>query len=515
MELTPGQQRDATLLSRFESEVWSKAPHLEGEVDPPKVVNPTPLVDLTAAVKECAREVYGLDLGRKELVVFGKLESRTLGGSIKARPALEIIHEAIATGKLRSGQTIFEATSGNFGIALGQFVKLGLGVVVLVSRKLQEGVFDELGNEGVKAIDLDMDICPAPGLQIDSNVLAAKAIALNMRSDLARLGFDPAVFDGSRGEVETLLARQDVINLAKLLARIYGGFCPQQYDNDLNVLAHERVTAVEIDQQLGELGQSLDETGIVCTFGTGGTSLGLSGYVMSKYGKKSVHVVFPSAGQEVAGIRSKEKAAGLRFYRPGSYAGEYEVDFAQAKRLLKFFVDLGYDIGESSSLALYAVIQMTNFGKGGKYVVLLADGAEKYRKNLKGMEVPRDEVTLKEAVSDIGSYKAVLWTHTMFVPSEAGVQLIARSLGCDREKVKVAGTDDVNRLVNGQVTDALGAMLPDDGKVLLVCMAGGTSLRAAKALTLKGVRAQSLTGGISTLSQAEGEPISELVRPGR
>src|SRR5207248_341209 len=76
-----------------------------------------------------------------------------------------IVHDAIATGKLRHGKTVFEATSGNFGIALGQISRLGLDVVALVSRKLQEGVFEELGNERTRIIHLDMDICPAPGMK--------------------------------------------------------------------------------------------------------------------------------------------------------------------------------------------------------------------------------------------------------------------------------------------------------------------------------------------------------------
>jgi rhodanese-related sulfurtransferase len=81
--------------------------------------------------------------------------------------------------------------------------------------------------------------------------------------------------------------------------------------------------------------------------------------------------------------------------------------------------------------------------------------------------------------------------------------------------VKVASTGDVERLINGQeVSGDLKDLLRNhDGKLLLVCMAGGTSLRAAKELSRKGIDAQSLSGGISALSQARGEPISELVRP--
>ena len=76
-------------------------------------------------------------------------------------------------------------------------------------------------------------------------------------------------------EVQTLLVSQDIINLAKLLAKIYGGFCPEQYDNEMNIESHRTITAPEIDQQLHETNQSLEDFRIVCTFGTGGTSGGL------------------------------------------------------------------------------------------------------------------------------------------------------------------------------------------------------------------------------------------------
>ncbi|HWY35300.1 MAG TPA: pyridoxal-phosphate dependent enzyme, partial [Nitrosopumilaceae archaeon] len=225
---------DTVLLERFKQEIWSKVPHLEKT----KVVNTTPLIDITNDLRECAKKEYGLDLTNSDLQVFGKFDSNLLAGSIKVRPAVHIVHDAITSGKLKQGQTIFEATSGNFGIALGQIAKLGLDVVTLVSRRLQEGVFEELKNEKIRIINLDMDICPAPGMKDNPNLLAAKATALNIRSQLAEFGFDPAIFDSSSSEVEALLASQDIINLAKLLAKIYGCFCPEQYDNELNINVH-------------------------------------------------------------------------------------------------------------------------------------------------------------------------------------------------------------------------------------------------------------------------------------
>jgi len=507
---------DGFLLEHFEKEIWSKVPHWQEKLGEAKVVNATPLKDITGDLKECAKNVFSLDLVDKDLYVFGKFDSKLLAGSIKVRPAVQIIHDAIATGKLKRGQTVFEATSGNFGIALGQITKLGLDVVALVSRKLQEGVFEELRNGKTRIINLDMDICPAPGIKGNPNLMVAKATASNIRAQLSELGFEPAIFDKSRSEVEAVLASQDVINLAKLLAKIYGCYCPEQYDNELNIEAHRTVTAAEVDQQLREQGLSLSDFRIVCTFGTGGTSGGLSRYIMEKYGKKSVHVVFPLGDQDVAGIRTKGKASGLKFYEPDRYAGQHEVDFGQAKRLLKFFVDKGYDMGESSALALYAAMQMANFGGDDKFIVIVADGFQKYGKSLEAMpqKQKRLEVPLNEAVSNIGNYDRVVWIHTMYTPRKEGIELIAKSLGVDESKIHVPKASEVEQLLATQqipkeLDKALGG---PDAKPLLVCMMGNTSLRVAQVLGQKGIVAESLTGGISALSQGKGKQISELVR---
>ncbi len=516
MEETKRSNIDNVLLEHFEKEIWSKIPHLEDIQGQAKVVNPTPLIDLTEDLKECAQNVYKLNLADEDLKVFGKFDSKLLTGSIKVRPAVHIIHDAIVSGKLKSGQTIIEATSGNFGIALGYLSKLGLSVVALVSRKLQEGVFEELRNENIRIMDLDMDIWPAPGLTDTPNVLAAKATAANIRSQLTDLGFDPDIFDKASSEIQSLLASQDIINLAKFLAKIYGCFCPEQYDNQLNVDVHRTVTALEIDQQLHEKGNSLADFRIVCTFGTGGTSGGLSRYLSEKYGKKSLHVVFPPSNQDVAGIRTKDNADGLKLYEPEIYAGQHEVNFEQAKPLLKFFVDKGHDIGESSALALYAVIQMANFGGGGKFVVIVADGIQKYKKNLEEMSKKqnRTQVSLQEAASNVSDYDRVIWIHTQYTPREEGIELIAKSLGVDKSKISVPKARTVDQLLaTQQIPEELSEVLKGSkGKSLLVCMAGNTSLMAVKVLAGKGIVTESLVGGISELPEAKDRQIPELIK---
>ena len=510
---------DQGLRSRFEDEIWNKIPHIQENNGEKKIVNETPLVDLTETFKECAKSEFKINLDEKDLKVYGKLDSTLLSGSIKARAATHIIHDAIVTGKLRENQTVIEATSGNFGIALGQLSKLGINVVALVSRKLQEGVFKELRNENIQIVDLDMDICPAPGMENKAKELEAKATAANVRSQLAELGFNPEIFDKNISEIEALLAKQDIINLARYLAKIYDLFCPKQYDNDLNVEVHREVTAAEIDQQLHNKEESLEDYQVVCSFGTGGTSGGLSQYINQKYGKKSVHIVFPSAGQDVAGIRTKAKAAGLKLYQPDIYAAEHEVDFEKAKFLLKYFVDKGIDMGESSALELYAILQKASSENNGKYIAMICDGIEKYRKNFE--QISKDKIPMRISLEDAASvsqeYDKIVWVHTQYTPREEGVEMIAKSLGVDKSKIVIPKARTINQLLSTQ-------QIPEEfkkefegsnGKSLLVCMAGNTSLMTAQVLASKGIVTQSLNGGITDLPEGRGKNPGEYIQIAR
>ena len=63
------EETDNALLDRFEEEVWSKVPHLEEKDGETKVINATPLVDLTTDFKECAKSVFKINLDDTDLKV--------------------------------------------------------------------------------------------------------------------------------------------------------------------------------------------------------------------------------------------------------------------------------------------------------------------------------------------------------------------------------------------------------------------------------------------------------------
>ncbi len=511
------QTTDVALLERFESEIWSKIPHIEkNENGDDTVVGATSLVDMTDDLRECARTIYKIELDAN-LKIVGKLDAELLTGSIKVRPAVHIIHDAIKNGHLRSGQAVIEATSGNFGISLGLLARLGLQVIAFVSRRLQEGVFEELRNEKVNIIDLDMDVCPAPGMKGNKDEIAARVASGNIRTQILDLGFKPEPFDNNIQEILELLQAQDIINLAKLLAKVYDCFCPAQYDNMLNPEAHITTTAVEVDEQLAKLSESLGEYQIMCTFGTGGTSSGFDKYMTDKYSKNAVHVVFPPVGQDVAGIRTQATADGLTMYRPGSYAGEHIIDFEKVRPLHRFFVkQKGYDMGESSALATYAAMKMSQNNQAQKFVVIIADGISKYKKAMDAAAkmTGRIQVSLKEAAESINEYDKVVWVHPQYTPQQEGIEIIARSLGIDKDKIAIQKASTIEKLLTTQtVPEELSQSLQGEkGKCLLICMAGNTSLMTTKMLAGNGITTESLNGGITGLPESMMKSPGQIVK---
>src|SRR5213080_2314454 len=106
---------------------------------------------------------------------------------------------------------------------------------------------------------------------------------------------------------------------------------------------------------------------------------------------------------------------------------------------------------------------MINYGAGNKFVVIIADGPQKYMTRL---EVPTKipdslETNVDEVTSNPSSYDQVIWTHAMFVPREGGIELVASTLGYDKSKVKIAKTRDVQALImREEIPDGMGELLP-------------------------------------------------------
>lgn len=81
--------------------------------------------------------------------IFAKLEWQQFGGSVKARPAYNIIRKALASGEMSEGVSLLDATSGNTGIAYAIFAAVaGIDITLCVpenASKERKQIFDTLG----------------------------------------------------------------------------------------------------------------------------------------------------------------------------------------------------------------------------------------------------------------------------------------------------------------------------------------------------------------------------------
>ncbi len=262
--------------------------------------------------------------------IYAKVEGANPSGSIKDRIAVKMIEEAERDGRLRPGQTIIEATSGNTGI--------GLAVVGVVKGYTVEIVMSE-------------------------------AVSVERRKIIRAYGgkvtLTPAA-DGTDGAIR--LAR-------KLVAENPGKyFMPDQFSNAANYLAHYENTALEIWQQTGG---RIDY--LVCALGTSGTLMGLSKFLKTM--KPSIRVVcaHPTKGHYIQGLKNMEEAIVPGIYDPSAIDIQELVESEEAIGMAREIIAKeGIFAGMSSGAAMLAAVRTAERIPSGDIVVLLPDRAEKY-----------------------------------------------------------------------------------------------------------------------------------------
>ncbi len=164
--------------------------------------------------------------------VYAKLEYLNPGGSVKDRSALHMIEYAEQTGKLKSGGTIIDASSGNQGIAMAMIGAIkGYKVIITVSEKISQ---EKL--QAIKAYGAHVVMCPVTNFIDDPQSYHSKA--------------------------------------RELYAQTPDSFMPNQYFNPINAEAHYHSTGPEIWRQTkGTL------THFFAGAGTGGTISGTGKYL--------------------------------------------------------------------------------------------------------------------------------------------------------------------------------------------------------------------------------------------
>ena len=147
---------------------------------------------------------------------------------------------------------------------------------------------------------------------------------------------------------------------------------------------------------------------------------------------------------------------------------------------------------------------------------MICDGIGKYRKNFEkiGNSITPNQVSQQDVSSNANDYDKVIWIHTQYTPREEGIELLAKSLGIDKSKIVIPNARTAQELLSGQqVPEEIDKALQEsNGKSLMVCMAGRTSLMAANVLAEKGIQTDSLTGGITGLPESQTKDMSEIIK---
>jgi cystathionine beta-synthase len=275
--------------------------------------------------------------------VLAKLEYLNPGGSVKDRIGLRMIEQAERDGRLRSGGTIVEPTSGNTGVGLAMAAALrGYRCIFVMPDKVSQEKVRLLRAYGAEVV-----VCPT---------------AVPPESP------------------ESYYAVSN-----RLTEEIPGAFKPDQYSNPANPEAHYESTGPELWEQTGG---ELDA--LVLTVGTGGTITGAARYLREK--KPGLRVV---AADPKGSIYSSPtvhqylvEGIGEDFW-PSTYdpsiVDEYVTvsdrdSFQTARRVAR---EEGVLVGGSGGTAVFAAIKVARQMPAGSTVVtLIPDSGRGYLSKL-------------------------------------------------------------------------------------------------------------------------------------
>ncbi len=189
----------------------------------------------------------------EHVTVLGKLEGNNPAGSVKDRPALNMIAKAEARGDITPGDTLVEATSGNTGIALAMAAAMkGYKMTLIMPDNMSEERRASMQAFGARIISVSQ---AAGGMEL------ARDMATEMHAN---------------GE----------------------GVVLDQFANDDNWNAHYESTGPEIWRDT-----SGEVTHFISSMGTTGTIMGVSKYLKEQNAGVQIVGVQPEGESEIPGIR--------------------------------------------------------------------------------------------------------------------------------------------------------------------------------------------------------------------
>jgi cysteine synthase B len=286
-----------------------------------------------------------LDLGLNPRVrLFAKAEWFNPGGSVKDRPALNIVQSALANGYLGGGVRLLDSTSGNMGIS---YATLGAALGIPVTLTI-----------------------PASASPERMAILTALGAELILTDPLE--GSDGAILKARE------LAAENPVRY----------WYANQYNNPANWEAHYKSTGPEIHAQTaGEI------THLVVGLGTSGTLTGTGTYLREQLPDVKIIAFQPDAPfHGLEGLKHMPSAI-----KPGIYDPEFadeimEIRTEEAREMtLRLAREEGLFVGISSGAAAVAALRVANRLQEGVVVTVFPDAGYKYLsdKNLWEGSVPR------------------------------------------------------------------------------------------------------------------------------
>lgn len=262
--------------------------------------------------------------------VLAKLEGNNPGGSVKDRIALYMIRGAEEAGRIKKGDTILEATSGNTGIGLAMVgAALGYKVVLVMPE----------------------------------------CVSLERRKVLEAFGAELILSPGNEGT-------DGAIKRARRMMDESSGkyFMPNQFDNPANILAHYETTGREIIDQTGG---AVDV--FVAGMGTTGTLMG-AGKRLKEF-NRNIRIVGiePFLGHKIQGLKNMQESIVPKIFNPAFPDEIIRVNdndaFATTRRLA---LQEGIFAGMSSGAAVFGALTMAGRIGSGTIVVVLPDRGDRY-----------------------------------------------------------------------------------------------------------------------------------------
>ena len=266
--------------------------------------------------------------GQTTNTILGKLEGNNPAGSVKDRPAMNMIREAESRGAISPGATLIEATSGNTGIALAMAaaVKGYTLKLVMPSNQSEErkGAMRAYGAELI-------EVTPEQGME------GARDLALRLEA---------------QGE----------------------GLVLNQFANPDNPGGHYATTGSEIwEQTQGEV------THFVSSMGTTGTIMGVSRFLKQQNPDIEIIGLQPTDGSQIPGIRRWPTA-----YLPDIYQAErvdrvMDISQSESEEMMRRLAkEEGLFAGVSSGGAVAAALRLSAKLENATIVAIICDRGDRY-----------------------------------------------------------------------------------------------------------------------------------------